>query len=440
MSFESLTHTPEFQLPEYAPQYTEDLRGLIEECHEGLHRVVVSKLIRRGKYEQVASITCQEKGTRKSHPAAGAEDIAEYVMLCIQWEVEKSDTPGTYKVTLFGAPGKGRFERAKHVDMTDGENAKDVKLINEEDLLEQMRNYIGELHEAMVSKDEMVTGLFKEAMNENKQMLKIVGESQRQLAEVEALRAKHSLEMSMHKDEMKMRELEEEMKHQRWKEFKDMIEETGAPKALTKVLIKKFKESGFGGGGAVEKKEEQKKKISGAAQDAKKKLRQGEAEKKKLPAGKEVEPAKKKKKKKKCCDNPKFKKLDEDRKKCKNCGKVKKRKKKGPPLKTEEELLKEAEALVATQPLLMAAQGLKGTIDEQGQWESIEGVLTKDQFEIFKKIGESEDEKSVKSHLDDLMETKGVMNNLMELSEKISEDQQIFLEPLVDYVAQDEDD
>lgn len=442
MSFESLSHTPEFQLPDYVPQYTEDLRGLIEECHEGLHRVVINKMIRRGKYEQIATITCQEKGTKKTHPDATADEIAEYAMGCIQYEIEKSDAPGTYKVTLFGAPGKGRFERSKHIDMTDGENAKDVKLIKEEDLLEQMRAYIGELQEAAVAKDEMITGLFKEVLNENKQMLKIVGDSQRQLAEVEALRAKHSLEMSMHKDEMKMRELEEEMKQERWKEFKNMVEETGAPKALSKVLIKKFKEMKIGR--QEEDRPEEKKKVAASVANAKKKLREPET-KKKLPEGKKLEVKSdggnnKKKKKKKCCDNPRFKKISDTEKKCKNCGKVKKRKKKLSPLKSEEELLKEAEALVESSPLLMAAEGLKFTIDEANQWDELEEILSKEQFEIFKEIGDCKSDDEVKVKLDKLMDTNNVMNNLMELGEKISEEQQIYLEPLVDYIADDDDD
>ena len=435
MSFESLTHTPAFELPEYVPQYTEDLRGLIEECHEGLHRVVVNKMVRRGKYEQIATITCQENGTRKSHPAATADEIAEYAMSCIQYEIEKSDFPGTYKVTLFGAPGKGRFERSKHIDMADGENAKDVKLISEEDLLEQMRGYVGELHEAMVSKDEMVTALFKQVLDENKQMLKIVGESQRQLAEVEALRAKHSLEMSMHKDEMKMRELEEEMKHARWKEFKDMVEETGAPKALARVAIKKFKEMKVGRGAddsAALKKAEEQKKIAAKAQESRKKIRE---------ASDSEEPSSKgeKKKKKKCCEAPKYKKLDDDRKQCKNCGKIKKRKKKV-VIKTEEELMEEAQKLVESSPLTLAASGLKGTVDERDQWDEISKVLSEPQFEIFKKIGDSKDDNEVRKHLDDLMDTKNVLNNLMDLGEKVDEEQQVFLEPLIDYIAEKEDD
>ena len=121
MSFEDLTHTPEFDLPANAPSPTADLVSLIEECHEGLHKALVSRMVRRGKYEPIATIICQENPNKKTRPQASPEDIADYCMMCMQYEMDKSDDPGTYKVNLIGPPGRGRFDRSKHVDLGDGD-------------------------------------------------------------------------------------------------------------------------------------------------------------------------------------------------------------------------------------------------------------------------------------------------------------------------------
>ena len=57
MGFESLSHTPEFELPPNAPPAPADLISLVEECYEGLAKAIVWKMIRQGKYEQVATVT-----------------------------------------------------------------------------------------------------------------------------------------------------------------------------------------------------------------------------------------------------------------------------------------------------------------------------------------------------------------------------------------------
>ncbi len=117
----SLSHTPEFEfLPMNAPNAPADLISLLEECHEGLSKAIVSKMIRRGKYEQIATVLCQENATKKTTPVASLDDIADYCMMCMQYDIEKTDDAGTYRVTLIGAPGKGRFERSMHIVLGEG--------------------------------------------------------------------------------------------------------------------------------------------------------------------------------------------------------------------------------------------------------------------------------------------------------------------------------
>ncbi len=112
-----LSHTPEFELPTNAPDAPADLISLLVECHEGLSKAIVSKMIRRGKYEQIAIVLCQENATKKTTPVASPDDIANYCMMCMQYDIEKPTDPSLYRVTLIGAPGKGRFERSMQIDL-----------------------------------------------------------------------------------------------------------------------------------------------------------------------------------------------------------------------------------------------------------------------------------------------------------------------------------
>jgi hypothetical protein len=154
MDFESsgLSHSPDFELPDHSPQYPTDLLSLIEENAEGLHRIVVQKFVRRGKYSQVCTITCQENAGRKTKPVATAETIAEYCMLAMQYDVDKTDEHGKFKCTLYGGASKGRWEKSKHVDLSDADGeARSVSIMSEGDMLEQQQTYIGELHQTCIA-------------------------------------------------------------------------------------------------------------------------------------------------------------------------------------------------------------------------------------------------------------------------------------------------
>ena len=243
MSFETLSHTPEFELPMNAASAPADLVALLEECHEGLYRVVISKMVRRNKYDQLAIITCQENPSKKSRPSASPDDIAEYCMMAMQYETEKSDSPGTYKVTLFGPPGKGRFERSKHVDLSDGDGeARTKTMMSEGDMLEQQQLYIGELHSQMIGMIEGMNAMASNAMRENKELTKVISESQRRLGEVEAQRMNHDLQLKLHSDDVKQKEAEQEQKMERWRELLGVVKDTGAFEAIAKAILTKMKQ------------------------------------------------------------------------------------------------------------------------------------------------------------------------------------------------------
>jgi len=427
MSFETLSHTPEFELPVNAPSAPADLISLVEECHEGLARAIVSKMIRRGKYDQIATITCQENPSKKSHPPARADDIAEYCMMCMQYEAEKSDDPGTYKVTLYGPPGKGRFERSKHIDLSDGDGEAHSKtMLSEGDLLEQQQNYIGELHSQMIAMHETLQGMVKPLMQENKEMMKIVSESQRRLADVEAQRLRHELELKIHADEVRTQEQEQEHKMERWRELLGVVKDTGAFEAILKAVVAKMK-----AGKDATKKTDKKSKEDEKQKSKKEDKKESKKEDKKEEKTAALESTKK--------DESKI----EKAKKKKKAKTKKKKKLKTKPLPSHKEITQqeleeafkeEGMRKAIESPLLITIEMLKMTIDNNNQWPIVETTLSKEQFVLFKEIIECGEEKLAEKKLKELYQMKG-MRRFMQLEEHLDEEQQKFVDMLLEVAA-----
>lgn len=413
MSFEFLSHTPSFELPPNAPDAPADLISLIEECYEGLAHAVVSKMIRRGAYEQIAKITCQDNPSKKTHPPASAEEIAEYCMMCMQYDIDKTDMPGTYKVNLVGPPGKGRSERSKHIDLgNNDEMARTKTMMSEGDLIEQQGRYIGELHSQSIGVLETLHGMIKPLLQENKEMMKIISESARRLAEVERDRMEHDLQIRIHNDEMKQEQAKEEAKSARWAQGMQLIQETGALEGLLKALYKKLNE-----------------KKSADEQEVEQKPRQRPAEA--AIGGMMEEPIQHKKNKKSKVDK----------------GKERGAKKRpatvnetvssddGLTLEQIEEVL-EATGLEKARdnPNALMAEILKMTIDENDQWQMIEETLSKDQFELFKKILNTETDPELKTLLNELYEMKGA-RKILKLEEHLDDDQKKYVGKLAQFAA-----
>jgi len=442
MPFETLSHSPEFELPLNSPNYPQDLLSLIEECHEGLYRIVIQKFVRRGKYSQIASITCQENPGRKKRPTASPDDIAEYCMLIMQYDIDKTDERGKYKVTLYGGQSKGRWERSKHVDLSDEDGeAKSIHMMSEGDLLEQQQQYIGELHSQMIAMHETLQGMVKPILHENKEMMKIVTESQRRLADVEALRLKHDLELRMHQDEIKQKEAEEEHKMERWRELLGVVKETGAFEAILAAVMAKVqaaksaKEEAEKGEGSKKKKSSSSSESSSS--NSSKKKKSGSSKKKTVKDKVDEEKTKKKSGKKKKAN------ADAAKKKKRGQKTEEPAEKQEAEAETEsdevsvEELEKEfytegIEKLVAS-PLLMAAEALKMSIDEKKQWSQIRDILSEDQMNVFDEIFAANEENEIESSLEELAGMKG-QRRLAELVEEFDDTQskffQVFLEQM----------
>jgi hypothetical protein len=412
MSLEFLSHTPTFELPPNAPDAPADLISLIEDCYDGLSHAVVQKMIRRGSYEQIAKIICQENPSKKSHPSASAEDIAEYCMMCMQYDIDRTDLPGTYKVALVGPPGK-RGERSKHIDLGNNEEmARTKTMISEGDLIEMQGRYIGELHSQSIGVLETLHGMIKPLLQENKEMMKIISESARRLAEVERDRMAFDLQVRIHNDEIKQAEAKEAAKSQRWNQAIETIRETGALEGLMKALLKKINEKKASESAEAAPEQRPRPKVEAAISTP------------------DPDPSPKKNKKSKV-----------------EKAKEKGTKKKSPtvlPLKSEEDEVTQEqieEALEAAglekareNPNALMAEILKMTIDENEQWPIIQETLSEGQFEIFKKILEAENDAELKKLLIQLYEMKGA-RKILKLEQHLSEDQKKYVDKLSEFAA-----
>ncbi len=431
MEFDSagLTHSPEFELPDHSPQYPTDLLSLIEDKLEGLHRVVVQKFVRRGKYSQVCTITCQDNPGRKTKPTATPEQIAEYCMLAMQYDIDKTDEHGKYKCTLYGGSIGGKWERSKHVDLSDADGeARSVSIMSEGDLLEQQQLYIGELHQTNIAMLESLHSIVKPLMNENKEMMKIISEAAKVRGEVEMSRLKHDLEIRMHQDDIKQAEAEEEHKMERWRELLGVVKDTGAFEAILKVVMTKLKD-----GGSDKKKN---KLDPSDEEEPPKEKKKKKKKKKKTDTTTSEEPKKKKKKKKRTIDADSAKqrsKSDKNKKPSSESAETEEGEMTPEELKKVlyEEGVEEGLEKLATNPLLFAAEALKMSIDQKKQWPMLEEVLSEEQFEIFEEIFAANSDEKIEKKLKRLYKLKG-MRNLLKLQEQLDETQTKFIEVLLE--------
>lgn len=417
MSFETLSHTPDFELPGNAPNAPADLISLIEECHEGLHKVLISKMVRRGKYDSISTIICQDNPSKKTKPSASADDIADYCMMCMQYEVDKSDDPGKYRVQLLGPPGRGRFERSKHVDLTGGEGeARTASMMNEGELVEKQSEYISELHSQIVAMSETVHSMIKPLLEENKEMMKIVSDASKKQAEIEREKLRHELELKIHNDELKMEEHKEELKSERWRESIEMVKESGAVEGLMKALITRI--NGSDDDSDDDESNVKEENIEKNKEDIKRPVIGKKASKK-------LEKAKKfKKKSKKNSDKNTETNLSESTKKAIQSGSE----------MNEDQIeevfqssgLKKAEE----NPVTTMVEVLSMSIEENEQWEIIQETLSENQWSVFQNIMKSENDKNTKKLLRELYQMPG-MKRLLRLESHLKEDQKKWVETLM---------
>ena len=431
MSFEDLRHTPDFDLPNHAPNAPADLITLIDDHHEGLHKVVVHKMIRRGQYESIATIICTDNPSKKARPVASAEDIADYCMMTMQYEIEKSDDPGNYRVKVLGPPGKGKFEASKHVYLQDGGEATTKAMVSEGELIEQQSQYIGELHSQIVAMSETVHSMIKPLLHENKEMMKIVSEAARKGAEIERDKMRHELELRIHNDEMKLELEKEEMKAIRWRETMDAVTESGAIEGLGKALLRKLNKN---------RAEEDNDEDEDEDDDNE------ESEDKVAKEGKGSKPDKSNKQE----DRPKFKKRNKGKSKKDNNGGDKEKRKKVKKetglsddtinalegvdelndSQIEEVFMKVGMKKAQDNPLAIMCEILKMSIDEEDQWEVIEEVLSKKQFQLFKRILICEKDKTIEKMCRRLYSLKGA-KRLMKLDDFLTDMQRKYVDQLV---------
>ncbi len=437
MSFEDLRHSPDFDLPSTAPSAPSDVITLIDDHHEGLHKVQIHKMIRRGSYESIATIICSENPNKKTRPLASAEDIADYCMMTMQYEIDKSDDPGTYRVKVLGPPGKGKFEASKHVHLGGDGEATTKSMLSEGELIEQQSQYIGELHSQIVAMSETVHSMIKPLLQENKEMMKIVSDAAKKQAELEREKMRHELELRIHNDEIKLEQEKEEMKSERWRETMDAVKESGAIEGLGKAILRKLNNRDDEDDDDDDEEEEE---------EAKKPSPKNKVKRPVISKVKREDKESKLDKAKNRSGRPKFKK----RKKGKDdeTAKIRKKVKEKTGLSDEtvdaleggdemsdsqmaEVFEKSALQRADENPLSVMCEILKMTIDEGDQWEIIEETLSADQLKLFKKILTCDKDKKIAKMCRKLYALKGA-RRFMKLEKHLTDQQQKYVEQLVE--------
>lgn len=414
MTVESLEHSPEFELPAYGKPAPADLITLIEENHQGLAKVTVQRMKQRNSYETICSIKTQENPSRTTYPSASPEEISEYVMLCIQYEIDRTDEYGKFKIIVYGPPGKGRWERSKHIEISDGdEPARATSVMSESDTLEMQKEYIGELHQQLVSMNETVTGLINPLLKENREMMKIVSDSQRKLAEIEMMRLNHELELRKINDEREQRELEANQSQQKWNRVMDHLDEAGAAEAVMKGVAKLMKR--FDSGDAPEDTKKAEKEDSPESGGKKKGSGKTDGSQKS-----ETEKKKKKKRKKK---KERSQALPDPGEAAEETSMER--------LSDDDKLRMEFEERMKNSPNMVKADMLKEMISAKGQWQLVKETLSEEQFAVFVAVMKAETEEQCIKRLKVLYKLKGA-KRFFKLQKHLDEEQEELVNDLLE--------
>jgi len=413
--------SPEVVLPEPSHEMPGDGVALIEQWHQGLQRILISKKTANGSHEPIGKVICQTTKDRHARPEATPEELSDLVMMWIQYDIERTDDPGNYRFMLVGPAGKGKFEKSTHIDMRgEGGMPRTMAMLNQGDMLEAQTLYIGELHSQVVGMIEILVGGYKTVVNENREMMKILSEATRKHGEIEAMRLEHQLNMKVHEDDRLYQEAESERSQKKWEQGLNTIKETGAAEDLMRAIAKRVEgakksrdEARMGVHEARPPTDEPVEEPAEEAAEKRTRFSQGPSKKKssKKAAKKAAKKPTKKTSKKKAGSSAK----GED----------------GDLLEevveeSDEDFLEEGRRMLDERPLVLAAETLKMTINQNSQWGVIRNTLTSEQADILDDIFASTTDDDVKKHAQLLYEAKG-MFKLMDLKKHLDEQQLVFI-------------
>ncbi len=89
---------------------------------------------------------------------------------------------------------------------------------------------------------------------------------------------------------------------------------------------------------------------------------------------------------------------------------------------------------VAENPLIMAAEALKMSIDENRQWKLLYKTLSDDQASVFDDVFGATSDDEVKENIQKLIELDG-LDNVLELNKQLDEQQQKFVAVLLSAIT-----
>jgi len=414
--------TPEIELPDLYEPFPEDLAALCHSNMRGMKSMTVHRMIQRGQYKIVASAQIQEKPTRNSAPPYTSEEICETAMQIIAHDIMETDDPGNYKVSFIGMGGRGRKIVSKHIRMREEQSPRAVNTMDEGDLLETQMSYIGELHQVNMGLMEVVSGMIRPLLEENKEMMKICTESVKRVGEVEALRMTHDLELRKMEDENRLEILKEQQSQEKWNELFEHVKKTGAMESIIGGLMQKF----VGNDDDKKSQSAQPERPTPPPPERVRKARPLPTEEKVIssvpavrgPTGvQRANPA----------PEPEPPAPDTEQ----NAQSPE-----PPPQEAEtepevtQELIEEVYEQMADQPLVTIAQALKASIDANGQWKKIYKTLNDDQVEIFDEIVSATEDAQVKDGMERMKKTS--IAKLLMLRGMMDEDQQKLLLAMLD--------
>lgn len=451
------TLSPDVELPDTYDPYPEDLLIKCHESYRGLMAIHVAYKKDRDDFDTFIKIRLVDQKPQPSQtPTEKPEELCELAMRCIEYDREEHARRGEYRVQFHRITSKGLRRNSILISTKGASEPTVVKELNRADEVDLAHGHIADLYEANMSLIGVVTGIVNPLLHEFKNMTQIVSEMSKNSAEIRSMELIHQLKMREIAQEEQVEIARQEAEKAKWDQLFDHVRETGALEAVVGGVMS-----------YIQKKQKKGDRQPPHAPSAPPRpvaappsqdspapppsarpapassvppQRQVPATTVRdlaiIPKDKDEKPGKKRKTRKKVdgsddpaqsatVDHPPQKLQDEG-------GEVIQAEVIDPEqeISEQEKFDKLKEQAMEMDKIVLVAQMLKHTIDDNKQWKQIYAVLDKEQGDLFDTILSSQDGDEIYGCLEALAATN--IGNLLMLRRKLTEDQR----PLIDMLTQ----
>lgn len=227
------TLTPDVELPDTYEPYPEELIIKCHESYRGLMAVHVAYRKSKDDFDTFLKIRLKDHKPQPSEtPHEKPEEICELAMRCIEYDREETARRGEYRIQFHRQTSKGLRRQSILITTKGTQDPVVVREINKADEVELAHGHIADLYEANMNLIGVVTGIVNPLLHEFKNMTAIVSEMSKNSAEVRSIELLHALKMREIQQDEQVEVARLEAEKAKWDQLFDHVRETGALEAV----------------------------------------------------------------------------------------------------------------------------------------------------------------------------------------------------------------